>query len=81
MNKESLPEIKKMLKSGSHQRLWSLFMRLGTLDDYPELDQLQYVLSALVINPDTKNQINYSYDFLEGFTELERLDYLDSESI
>lgn len=58
---------------GSHQRWWHLFHELESLTDYP-VEEIDFILSDYYFNPDKRNEVNYSHDYLKGFIELEWFD-------
>lgn len=61
-------------KRGSHQIWWSIYANLGSLDDYPQFESLDFVLSDGYFNPRQRNEVNYSHEYVQAFPELEWFD-------
>src|SRR6266851_2192274 len=60
-------------RSGSHDMWWGLMEALKS-PDYP-CDNLDFVLSKLVFNPERRQELNYDYDYVGGgFPELNWFD-------
>jgi hypothetical protein len=58
-------------KGGSHEIWWSLMESLKRPADYP-VDEMGFVLSRFAFNPQARNNMNYSFEYLfGGFNELE----------
>src|SRR5262249_39351087 len=58
-------------KGGSHEIWWSLMECLKRPTDYP-VDEMGFVLSRFAFNPQARNNMNYSFEYLfGGFNELE----------
>lgn len=67
---KNLPEA---FRRGSHEMWWSL-MEAVKSPDYP-CDELGFILSRLVFNPERRNTVNYGYEYLfGGFNELDWFD-------
>jgi hypothetical protein len=60
--------------TGTHGIWWSLYGCLGNLSDFPQIETLEFVLSDGYFNPRTRNVVNYSHEYIEGFPELEWFD-------
>ncbi len=66
-------DLPKSFGKGSHEIWWSLMEALKS-PDYPCQD-LGFVLSKLVFNPEQRNRVNYGYEYLAGgFNELDWFD-------
>jgi hypothetical protein len=61
-------------KRGSHQIWWEIYSNLGDLDDYPQFESLEFVLSDGYFNPRQRNEVNYSHEYVRAFPELEWFD-------
>jgi hypothetical protein len=61
-------------RQGSHSIWWSIFGSLGTLDDFPRIDSLSFVLGDGHFNVDQRNEVNYSHEYIRGFPELDWFD-------
>jgi hypothetical protein len=59
---------------GPHAIWWKVYECLGTLDDFPPLETLEFVLSNGYFNVERRNTVNYSHEYVEGFPELEWFD-------
>jgi len=67
--------LKKQWKArGSHQLLWALFEQMGYVSDFPQNDGAGFILSDAYFNSGSRNAVNYSERYLEGFIELEWFD-------
>jgi len=70
-DQQSLP--KTMQVRGSHEQWWRLMEAVKHPRDYP-VDNIEMVIGRLGFNPKERNEINYSFEYLEGFPELEWFD-------
>jgi len=61
-------------RRGSHQVWWSIYKSLGQLRDYPQFEALEFVLSDGYFNPASRNEVNYSHEYVQAFPELEWFD-------
>lgn len=52
---------------GSHQVWWALFREMQHVPDFPETDESLFALTDSYFNPSTRNTVNYSEQYLEGF--------------
>ncbi|HEY4184597.1 MAG TPA: hypothetical protein VGP07_05975 [Polyangia bacterium] len=59
---------------GSHQVWWALFKQMQYVSDFPDKDGSHFALSDAYFNHASRNTINYSERYLEGFSELEWFD-------
>jgi hypothetical protein len=63
-----------MRNKGPHERWWLLMEALKVPTDYPS-EHLGFVLSRAYYNPDQRNTVNYSFDYISGgFPELDWFD-------
>jgi hypothetical protein len=53
---------------------WSIYKSLGQLGDYPQFEALEFVLSNGYYNPASRNEVNYSHEYVQAFPELEWFD-------
>ena len=60
--------------ASSHLVWWTLFNSLRDLEWSGRFQDLDYVLAPFYFNPTERNQANYSFEYLEGFVELEWFD-------
>jgi hypothetical protein len=65
-----LPKL--MQRMTSHDIWWALMEALKT-PDYP-CENLSFILSRLIFNPENRQRVNYSYEYMSGFNELEWFD-------
>jgi hypothetical protein len=71
----SAKKAKSILKvGGSHQIWWALFQQMQHVPDFPDKDGSKFALSDAYFNHASRNTINYSERYLEGFPELEWFD-------
>src|SRR5437016_10281715 len=61
-------------RRGSHQVWWNIYKSLGQLGDYPQFEALEFVLSDGYFNPASRNEVNYSHEYVRAFPELEWFD-------
>ena len=62
---------KRFSRGGSHEMWWSMMEAMKCPQDFP-VEQWEFVLSRLSINPVQRNNVNYSFTYLfGGFNELE----------
>lgn len=61
-------------KLPSHQTWWRIYGNLGALEDFPQIESLGFVLGDGYFNPERRNKVNYSHEYVEGFPELEWFD-------
>lgn len=59
---------------GSHQIWWTLFNSSSNLESFDFIPELDFVQSFYDFNPKERNRENYSFQYLEGFPELEWFD-------
>lgn len=59
---------------GSHQIWWRLLQEFKHVGDMPRFDGSEFALSDAYYNPASRNEINYSDQYLDAFTELEWFD-------
>jgi hypothetical protein len=71
---KSAPAQRILNSRGSHQMWWSLFSQMQYAADFPDTDEAHFALSDAYYNAKTRNEINYSDRYLEGFPELEWFD-------
>jgi hypothetical protein len=71
---KKLPQLLAPSSRGSHRIWWRLYGNLGKLPDYPQFESLEFVLSNGYFNPQQRNQVNYSHEYVRGFPELEWFD-------
>ncbi len=62
-----------MRSAGSHEQWWYLMEAVKHPADYP-IEHMEMIVSRLVFNPSKRNAENYSFEYLEGFPELDRFD-------
>ena len=60
--------------SGSHKIWWTLFNSTKSLESFDFIPDLDFVLSPFNFNTENRNRENYSFQYLEGFVELEWFD-------
>ncbi|MDK8193313.1 hypothetical protein QP794_24805 [Paenibacillus sp. UMB7766-LJ446] len=60
--------------SGSHQTWWTVMESLRDINGIESFERVGFLLDKHWINPKTRNEINYSLEYLEGFRELEWFD-------
>jgi hypothetical protein len=66
-------KLQKAFNKSSHELWWSVMEAMKT-PDYP-IEHLSFILSRLTFNPEQRNRINYSFDYLSGgFNELDWFD-------
>ena len=53
---------------------WALFSQMQYVTDFPDTDEVAFVLSDAYYNAKTLNEITNSERYLEGFPELEWFD-------
>lgn len=61
-------------RQGSHAIWWSIYSQLGRMQDPPQIDSLNFVLGDAYFNPQQRNEVNYSHEYIRGFPELEWFD-------
>ena len=62
---------KRFGSGGSHEMWWSMMEALKCPEDFP-VEEWEFVLSRLSLNPAQRNNVNYSFTYLfGGFNELE----------
>lgn len=59
---------------GSHAIWWKLYNCLEHVDDFPQIESLEFVLGDGYFNVEQRNKVNYSHEYIEGFPELEWFD-------
>ncbi|MBZ5623044.1 MAG: hypothetical protein LAQ69_30595 [Acidobacteriia bacterium] len=62
-----------MRNAGSHEQWWYLMEAVKHPVDYP-IEHMEMIISRLVFNPNKRNTENYSFEYLEGFPELDWFD-------
>jgi hypothetical protein len=62
------------VESGSHRIWWALFQQMDYVMDFPHVDGAKFILSDAYFNPGSRNAVNYSENYLDGFIELEWFD-------
>ena len=71
LDKDLLPSV--MRKPGSHEQWWRLMEAVKHPADYP-IENIDMVIGRLVFNPEKRNNENYSFQYMEGFPELDSFD-------
>ncbi|MCG7406595.1 hypothetical protein MH117_04130 [Paenibacillus sp. ACRRX] len=61
-------------KYGSHQIWWRLLETVKDIEGIDKFDRVGFLLDHNWTNPQLRNQINYSLEYLEGFRELDWFD-------
>jgi|GEM_PF-3577250 len=60
--------------NGSHQKWWTLMETIKDIKGIESFERVGFLLDKYWINPQIRNEINYSLEYLEGFRELEWFD-------
>ncbi|MCI0491112.1 MAG: hypothetical protein L0229_31370 [Blastocatellia bacterium] len=66
---------------GSHQIWWALFEQMGYVSDLAQIDGADFILSDSYFNSGSRNSINYSEQYMEGFKELEWFDISEDQML